>query len=112
MPAGAPARRLFFNHQLNEPIMTNSPQPKFKLGQVVITGNAAQQLDTIAVHEALRRHAAGDWGDICPDDACENELSLKEGFRLLSAYGTAERRFWVITEADRSATTILMPEDY
>jgi hypothetical protein len=85
---------------------------KFQLGQVVITANAAQRLDTVPVHEALRRHAAGDWGDICPEDACENELSLKKGFRLLSAYGTGERRFWVITEADRSATTVLMPDDY
>jgi hypothetical protein len=92
--------------------MTNTSPPKFPLGQVVITANAAQHLDTIAVHEALRRHAAGDWGDISPEDACENEFSLKEGFRLLSAYGTGERRFWVITEADRSATTILMPQDY
>ena len=92
--------------------MTNTSQPKFPLGQVVITANAAQQLDTIAVHEALRRHAAGDWGDICPDDARENELSLKEGFRLLSAYGTSEQRFWIITEADRSVTTVLLPNDY
>ena len=92
--------------------MPITAQSKFPLGEVVITANAAQQLDEIAVHEALRRHAAGDWGEICPEDACENDLSLKEGFRLLSAYGTGERRFWVITEADRSATTILMPEDY
>ena len=90
--------------------MTQTSQPKFLLGQVVITANAA--LDSIAVNEALRRHAAGDWGDICAEDACENEHSLKAGFRLLSAYGTGVRRFWVITEADRSVTTVLMPEDY
>ncbi len=86
--------------------------PRFPLGQVVITANAAQHLDTIAVHEALRRHRAGDWGDLCPEDAGENEHALKRGCRLLSAYGTGERRFWIITEADRSATTVLMPEDY
>jgi hypothetical protein len=85
---------------------------KFPLGQVVITSNAAGRLDSAAVNEGLRRHAAGDWGDICPEDASENELSLKEGFRLLSVYGTGERRFWIITEADRSVTTVLMPEDY
>ncbi|APW58631.1 hypothetical protein [Paludisphaera borealis] len=85
---------------------------KFPLGQLVITANAAGRLDTVAVHEALRRHASGDWGDVCPEDASENELSLKEGFRLLSIYGTGERRFWIITEADRSVTTVLMPEDY
>ncbi len=92
--------------------MTNNPKPKFPLGEVVITANAAQHLDMIAVHEALRRHAAGDWGDICPEDASENELSLKEGFRLFSVYGTGARRFWIITEADRSVTTVLLPEDY
>jgi hypothetical protein len=92
--------------------MTNTLQPRFPLGQIVITENAAQHLDTIAVNEALRRHVSGDWGDIPPEDACENEFSLKEGFRLLSAYGTGERRFWIISEADRSVTTILMPDDY
>jgi hypothetical protein len=92
--------------------MTHTHKPRFPLGQIVITANAAQHLDTIAVNEALRRHVSGDWGDIPPEDACENEYSLKHGFRLLSAYGTGDRRFWLITEADRSATTILMPEDY
>ena len=86
--------------------------PRFPLGQVVITDNASQHLDTIVVYEALRRHAAGDWGDLPAEDACENEYSLTHGFRLLSAYGTGERRFWIITESDRSATTVLMPEDY
>jgi len=92
--------------------MTNTSLPKFPLGQIAITENAAQHLDTIAVNEALRRHVAGDWGDLDAEDACENEYSLEHGFRLLSAYGTGERRFWVITEADRSATTVLMPNDY
>jgi len=92
--------------------MPITAQSKFPLGEVVITANAAQQLDRIAVHTALRRHAAGDWGDICPDDASENELSLREGFRLHSAYGIGSRKFWIITEADRSVTTVLLPEDY
>jgi len=92
--------------------MIKISNPKFPLGEVVITANAAQHLDNIVVREALRRHAAGDWGDLPPEDACENECSLKEGGRLLSAYGTGKRRFWIITEADRSVTTILMPDDY
>src|SRR5262245_7340529 len=78
------------------------PAAKFPLGQIVITANAASRLDAVAVEKAVRRHAAGDWGEVCDDDRQENELSLKEGFRLLSVYGTGERRFWVITEADRS----------
>jgi hypothetical protein len=92
--------------------MTKTSEPKFPLGRVVITANASQHLTMVAVNDALRRHEAGDWGDIPPEDACENEVSLKKGFRLHSAYGTRERRFWVITEDDRSVTTILMPEDY
>jgi hypothetical protein len=88
------------------------PASKFPLGEIVMTANAADQLDPTAIQEALTRHAAGDWGDVCPADAAENELSLKEGFRLLSVYGTGETKFWIITEADRSVTTVLMPEDY
>src|SRR5438309_896327 len=57
-------------------LMITISQPRFPLGQVAITANAAQHLDTIPVHEALRRHAAGDWGDICPEDACENLAAL------------------------------------
>lgn len=88
------------------------PATKFPLGQIVMTANAASRLDAAAVVEGLRRHAKGDWGEVCPDDARENEFSLKGGFRLLSVYGTGEGRFWIITEADRSVTTILLPQDY
>ena len=86
--------------------------PKFPLGQIVITANANTQLDSQAVSEGLSRHASGDWGEVCEADREENELSLREGYRLLSVYGTGAKRFWIITEADRSVTTVLMPEDY
>lgn len=85
---------------------------KFDLGRVVMTRNAADVVSAGAVQSALARHAAGDWGEVCPEDAVENELSLREGFRLLSVYRAGETKFWIITEADRSATTILLPEDY
>jgi hypothetical protein len=91
---------------------TSIPALKFPLGRIVITANAAGQIDAAAVLEGLRRHAAGDWGDIPPEDIKENELSLAEGFRLLSVYGAGEHRFWIITEADRSVTTVLLPQDY
>jgi hypothetical protein len=85
----------------------------FPLGQTVITPNALERLHPEDVLAALQRHARGDWGELSADDKRENELSLKEGFRLLSAYcdrnGT---KFWIITEADRSVTTLLLPEDY
>jgi hypothetical protein len=64
------------------------------------------------VWHSLKRHAHGDWGDLYPEDIQENELSLKEDFRLLSAYKNGEEKIWIITEADRSATTILFPEEY
>jgi hypothetical protein len=64
------------------------------------------------VWESLKRHAKGDWGDLCQEDKQENELSLKEGFRILSAYEHQGEKIWVITEADRSATTVLFPEEY
>jgi len=62
---------------------------------------------------SFQRHLSGDWGDIDDADRKENELSLREGFRLLSAYKLLTgATIWVITEADRSATTLLLPEDY
>jgi hypothetical protein len=60
----------------------------------------------------LARHASGDWGDLCAFDRRENERSLRHGWRVLSSYGVGEGRVWVITEADRSFTTILLPEEY
>ena len=63
--------------------------------------------------EFLARHHSGDWGDLGEEDIAENELSLEKGFRLLSAYQlNTGVRIWIITEADRSATTILLPEEY
>jgi hypothetical protein len=85
---------------------------RFPLGQLVITRNASERLAPEEIADGITRHARGDWGDLSAEDATENDLSLREGFRLLSAYGKGDRRFWVITEADRSATTVLLPEDY
>ena len=79
----------------------------------VISPNALEHLDTDDACACLQRHACGDWGDLPPGDIQENELSLKEGFRLVSAYTDRHAtRFYIITEADRSATTLLLPEDY
>jgi len=87
--------------------------PKFSPGQILITTNAQEQLNPSEVQQAIRRHLAGDWGDCEPEDAAANEDALGHGERLLSVYHTAEKvRFWLITEADRSATTVLLPEDY
>ena len=85
---------------------------KFSLGQTVTTPNALDTLNQEDVRLCLGRHMRGDWGDVCPEDASLNDEALKAGDRLLSVYGNGERRFWIITEWDRSVTTILMPEDY
>jgi hypothetical protein len=63
--------------------------------------------------EFLSRHLRGDWGDLCLEDKTENELSLKHGYRLMSSYPvTQTEKLWIITEADRSVTTLLLPEEY
>jgi hypothetical protein len=85
---------------------------RFPLGRIVITANASLRLTSEEVLTALRRHAIGDWGDLCPEDTLANEDAVKQGGRLFSAYGESEYRIWIITEEDRSATTILLPEDY
>jgi len=99
---------------------------RFSLGRIVATPGALEVLEETGADglALLRRHVAGDWGEVCPEDAAENERSVRYGLRILSVYGldrtpsdSSERlgprtRLYVITEADRSATTILLPEDY
>lgn len=89
--------------------------PKFSLGQIVATPGALRALEESAEAplDFILRHASGDWGELDEHDRTENELSLREGFRLLSAYRlkTGEK-LWIITEADRSVTTLLLPEEY
>ena len=91
----------------------NLPLARFKLGHIVATPNALAQLTQEDILMGIQRHQAGDWGDVSEEDRQENELSLKQGFRLLSVYHAANHtQFWILTEADRSATTVLLPEDY
>lgn len=85
---------------------------RFPLGQIVVTANAKARLDSAGIEQGLGRHAAGDWGDVPPEDAERNALGLKQGERLFSAYGQGDGRFWIITERDRSVTTVLLPLDY
>ena len=86
---------------------------KFPMGRTMATPTALTLLSPADIFLALSRHLRGDWGELSDDDRQENELSLREGFRLLSVYRSSKGiRFWVITEADRSSTLVLMPEDY
>ena len=93
--------------------MKTKTKPSFELGQVVATPKALETIPPEDVMRALARHAAGDWGEVDPEDWQENELSLREGFRLMSVYRDRnDVTFWVITEADRSVTTLLLPSEY
>jgi hypothetical protein len=86
---------------------------KFSPGRTVITPGALKSLDAESVRVSLGRHLSGDWGDLDPHDYAANERALVDGSRLLSAYRDVRgTTFWIITEADRSATTILLPEEY
>jgi hypothetical protein len=88
---------------------------RIALGQTYITPGAEDALRIAGQTgiEFLRRHMSTDWGEFSDEDVRENELSIKEGFRLLSAYRTAKgQKLWIITEADRSSTTILLPSEY
>ena len=87
----------------------------FSLGRIVATPGALRALERANQSAALflARHAGGDWGELDREDVRENEYSLAHGFRLLSSYTTsAGEKLWVITEADRSASTLLLPEEY
>jgi hypothetical protein len=100
------------NHNTNR----QTSVTRFTLGQTFITPGAEEALMIAGqtAIEFLRRHMSCDWGsELSDEDIQENEVSLKEGFRLLSAYRTGKgQKLWIITEADRSATTVLLPSEY
>ena len=90
---------------------------KFSLGKLVWTRNVNNKVADDAqfamfVLQCIRRHASGDWGNLGDADKKENEFSLKNDLRLLSSYEQGDYKIWIISEADRSATTILFPEEY
>jgi hypothetical protein len=83
------------------------------LGRVVATPGALKLLTEARAYpfDLLARHAAGDWGELCAFDRSQNEIALREGYRVLSSYPIGEECVWIITEADRSVTTMLLPEE-
>jgi hypothetical protein len=88
---------------------------KFTLGKTVATPGALDALskNSQTYQEFLNRHVSGDWGDLGTEDKVENELSLLEPFRIFSVYHLKDgTKIWIITEADRSVTTVLLPEEY
>ena len=101
------------------PMPTSTPHhtltPRFPLGRVVATPHALSVLSVQAIppERLLERHARGDWGELDAEDVQANQEALQHGWRLFSSYTLGEAvKVWIITEADRSVTTILMPDDY
>jgi hypothetical protein len=99
--------------------VSNSGSPpakaKFLLGAIVATPGALKCFERTGENpfDFLRRHVEGDWGDLCPEDKEENELSVDEELRILSAYHLKDgTKIWIITEADRSSTCFLLPSEY
>jgi hypothetical protein len=91
---------------------------RFELGRVVATPSALEVLSQQGVSpaELLARHVSGDWGEVCAEDAEMNERSVRNGWRILSVYETnprgVSRKVWLLTEADRSSTCLLLPNEY
>ena len=93
--------------------MSTPACPTFPLGQLVATPNALEHITQDDIMAALQRHVTGDWGDVCAEDKQSNDRAVVEGTRILSAYRAANgTKFWIISEADRSSTTVLLPADY
>lgn len=97
------------------------PEPRFELGQIVATRGALEACSNVLMQKCLARHLTGDWGCVCDEDKEANEQALIEGTRILSAYpidpakpseGFGNNTLWIITEADRSVTTFLLPDEY
>ncbi len=112
VPQDAKTFWLKFRHKLET---LNESKVLFPLGNVYLTIGAREALteSNQTAIEFLARHQSGDWGDVCEDDKKENELSVKEGFRILSSYKTSKDvKLWLITEADRRSTTVLLPSEY
>lgn len=89
------------------------PIARFRLGRIVATPHALEVITQDDILGGIQRHQAGDWGEVPQEDRAANDHALVQGTRLLSAYRSVKGvKFWIITEADRSSTTVLLPEDY
>ena len=100
---------------------THRYEPRFELGQIVATPGVLEACSNVLMQKCLTRHLTGDWGCVCDEDRQANDDALTHGERILSAYpidpaqpceGFGENTLWIITEADRSATTFLLPDEY
>jgi hypothetical protein len=96
-----------------ENFLDSSMELKFDLGRLSATPEALKEIPVATMQKAIARHHSGDWGEVDDHDRAANDAALIEGTRLFSVYSTpGGAKFWIITAADRSTTTILLPEDY
>jgi hypothetical protein len=96
-------------------------EPRFEQGQIVYTPGALSACSNVYLHKCLVRHLMGDWGCACPEDKATNDEAVSTRDRIMSAYpidpakpceGWGDNTLWIVTEADRSVTTFLLPEEY
>jgi hypothetical protein len=90
-------------------------QPRFPTGQLIVTAGVDELIRHGRLNPSayLARHLSGDWGDLCDEDRRLNDTALRSGDRLLASYRVApDLKLWIITEWDRSVTTLLLPEEY
>lgn len=101
-------------NELDKPVnsKTATPPVAVSLGTIVATPGALAAISGLAISLAIKRHRYGDWGNVCEEDRAANDDALREGGRLLSVYDHEGTAFWIITEWDRSVTTVLLPEEY
>jgi len=100
---------------MTQPSLPALPRPRLSLGQLVATPAAVAALAAAGVSAflLLNRHARSDWGDVCEEDRQQNERAVTTGERVLSSYRLGNgQRVWILTEADRTVTTVLLPDEY
>jgi len=96
----------------NDRCRTPSTLPSFSLGRTLATPGALRVLKPEEILQGLARHARCDWGEVDVEDKSANDFAVTRRLRILSAYRANDVKFWIITEADRSATTVLLPDEY
>lgn len=100
---------------MTEPSLPALPRPRLPLGQLVATPGAVAALAAadVSIFKLLNRHARCDWGDLSSEDLALNDLAAITSQRVLSSYLLGNgQKIWIVTEWDRSVTTVLLPEDY
>ncbi len=103
------------SHASSSEVVSSRPSINLPLGQLLSTPGAIEAMAQAGQNpmQLLDRHRTGDWGDLCAEDRAANDAAVEQGERILSAYTlTNGTKLWIISERDRSVTTILRPDEY